>query len=284
MRESPSQAQSAQLDITPSFHYEADDVDVKSHDLPGLKARFLLDQLPDGGVVLEVGCGGGKMLRTIAKHRPRAVLLGCDVNVPSRADMGFEFQQLDRDRVQLPYPDRSVDIALLFDVLEHVREPGRVVAEIARVVRPGGLLIAFVPAEGEPISWFSLFRFALGHDLYAVTKDHIQAFRHSEIEDMIGQHFHIEKRQYAYHPLGQLMDALFFASLRIPKINRLYWTQSPFHASGDRPRSLVGRCFGGVLVAANAVAWAESRLLSRVRVGSTGILLTARPLSPVEAA
>ena len=279
MTEAPSEARSAQSDSL-SFHYEADDVEVTGHDLPGLKARFLLDSVPDGGVILEVGCGGGKMLRTIAKHRPRAVLLGCDVQLPGREDVGFQFQQLDPDLVHLPYPDHSADIVLLFDVLEHVRDPGGLVAEIARVLRAGGRLVAFVPVEGEKMSWYTLFRRALGRDLYAVTKDHIQAYRHADVEEIVGQRFRIEKRRYAYHPIGALMDALFFASLRIPLLNRLYWTQSPFHTSADRPDSLVGRGFGRALVAANAVAWAESRLLSRVRFGSSGILLTARPLSP----
>jgi len=277
VNDTSSQNNSSLSDKTPSFHYEADDVDIKGHNLPALKAKFLLNEVPDRSVILEVGCGGGKMLRTIAKHRPSAVLLGCDINLPGRTDLGFEFRQLPRDGAHLPYPDHSVDAVLLFDVLEHVRDPRSLVAEIARVVRPGGLLIAYVPVEGERFSWYTIFRYALGHDLYAVTKDHIQAFRHTEVEEMIGQHFNIQKRQYAYHLIGHLMDALFFASLRIPKLNSLYWTQSPFHTSSDRPRSFVGRCFGNALIAANTAAWAESKLLSRIRLSSAGILLTAGP-------
>jgi SAM-dependent methyltransferase len=199
------------------------------------------------------------------------------VQAPDRANKGFEFQRVDPDRIQLPYKDDSVDVALLFDVLEHVRDPRKLVAEIGRVVRPGGLLIAFIPVEGEKISWYTLFRAVFGQDLYAVTKDHIQAFRHSEVEDVIGQHFHIQNRNYAYHPLGQLMDAFFFALLKVSKLNRLFLTETSFRTSGDRPRSLAARCFGGVLEAANSVAWAESKLLFRVRLGCSGILLTARP-------
>ena len=68
--------------------------------------------------------------------------------------------------------------------------------------------------------------------------------------------------------------AVFTISLAMGWLN---W--SPFHTSGDRPRSLVGRYFGTLLRAANAIAWAESRLLSQVRTGSAGILLTARPIT-----
>jgi len=259
-----------------SYHYEADDVDPDGHDLPSLRARFLLENLPDGGVLLEVGCGGGKNLRTIAKYRSDVILLGCDIIVPGREDPGFDFRRVDPDQMDLPYADSSVDTVLLYDVLEHVKDPKKVATEIARVIKPDGLLIAFIPFEGERISWYTLFRHFLGQDLYAVTKDHIQAFTHREVMDMIGQDFHVQKRQYAYHPFGQLMDATFFALVKIPRFHHLYWTESPFHNASDHEHSLVGRCFGAVLQSAHAVAWAESKLLGRFRFFSTCVLLTAR--------
>ena len=45
----------------------------------------------EGSRVLEVGCGGGKMLRTIAEHRPGVALFGCDVREPAAVD-GFDVQ------------------------------------------------------------------------------------------------------------------------------------------------------------------------------------------------
>jgi 2-polyprenyl-3-methyl-5-hydroxy-6-metoxy-1,4-benzoquinol methylase len=46
-----------------------------------------------------------------------------------------------------------VDVALIFDVLEHVERPDQMLAEVNRIVRPGGLLVAFIPIEGERFSW-----------------------------------------------------------------------------------------------------------------------------------
>ena len=43
------------------------------------------------------------------------------------------------DALTLPYPDASFDAVCSLDFLEHVEEPERVVAEVARVLRPGGL-------------------------------------------------------------------------------------------------------------------------------------------------
>jgi SAM-dependent methyltransferase len=49
----------------------------------------------------------------------------------------------------IPLPDASFDVVVLTQVLEHVRRPGSVLAEIARVLRPGGRLLATVPFVWE---------------------------------------------------------------------------------------------------------------------------------------
>lgn len=49
------------------------------------------------------------------------------------------------DAHSLPFPDGSIDVILLKNVLEHVREPGKVLSEIERVLRPGGYFYAKIP-------------------------------------------------------------------------------------------------------------------------------------------
>jgi SAM-dependent methyltransferase len=262
--------------VTDLFRYDADSVAIDGHDLPGLKGRFLLEHLPDGAVVLDVGCGSGKMLRTISRYRPAAVLLGCDIRVPTESCNDFEFRRVDPMDGRLPYDDGVVDVALLFDVLEHVTDPADLLREVERVVRPGGSLLAFVPIEGEPVSWYHLFRWLFGQDLYLKTKDHLQAFSHSEVEALVSACFELQQRRYAYHLVGQLMDAGFCALLAFPSISHRFWTESPYHNRSRGPRSLGSRLFATTLVAANAVAWGESTLLAGVRLCSGGVLLEAR--------
>jgi SAM-dependent methyltransferase len=267
--------------LTESFRYSGAGVDVAARDLPGLKADFIVRHVDDDVVLVDVGCGGGKMLRTIKDHHRRVTLLGCDVKEPTGVDRDFVFSPVDSSTGRLPYADASIDVALVFDVLEHVERPEVMLGEIKRILRPGGRLLAFVPIEGEAISWYRLYRLILGRDLYAKTKGHIQAFTHAGLNRMLTDDFVVDERRYAYHLIGQLMDATLCASLSIGSVRRVFWAHSPYHGGSDTDRSgsMLGRIVAALLRAANAVAWAESTLLRHVRTGSAGVLLVARPRS-----
>ena len=260
------------------FHFASEIVDTAAHDLPGLKAAFVVRHIDDGSVVLDVGCGGGKMLRTINEHRRGVTLLGCDVKEPAGVNEEFSFAALDRSTGLLPYQDSSVDVVLLVDVLEHVDHPETTLDEIARVLRPDGRMVAFIPIEGEPISWFSAFRAALGNDLYVGTKNHINAFTHDDVDRMLADRFVVNERRYLYHFLGQFMDAALSAALTIGPVRRAFWTHSPYHGETTvaRAPSLVGRVVSALFRAANLATWLESRLLRSMRATSAGLLVAAR--------
>jgi SAM-dependent methyltransferase len=59
----------------------------------------------------------------------------------------FDYDQVDIvvDIHQLPFRDDSLDMVLDIAVLEHVREPGQIVAEALRVLRPGGRIFSVIP-------------------------------------------------------------------------------------------------------------------------------------------
>lgn len=94
------------------------------------------------GRMLDVGCGIGDMLR----YRPQTV--GVDVNPRAIAycrGRGLTAQQMKPD--QLPFPDAVFDSVVLDNVLEHLERPEPLLAEIRRVVRPGGIFLVGVPGE-----------------------------------------------------------------------------------------------------------------------------------------
>lgn len=97
---------------------------------------------------LDVGCGNGAFTETILRRCAPASITGID---PSAAQLDFartrpalsaaEFQQ--GDAMSLPFPDDAFDAAVMPLVIFFVPEPGRGVAEMARVVRAGGSVSAY---------------------------------------------------------------------------------------------------------------------------------------------
>lgn len=98
--------------------------------------------LPPAALVLDAGAGEAPHARHFSHCRYVAVDLGV-------GDPGWDYSQLDAraDLARLPFPDGRFDAALNMVVLEHVAEPARVLAEIARVLRPGAPLLLAVPQE-----------------------------------------------------------------------------------------------------------------------------------------
>ena len=123
--------------------------------------RRIMDvvQLRPGEVVLEVGCGSGVLDRWLARYATQANrIIGVDINgyllreatalamQEGLADV-ISFQEGDAEA--LPFPDNHVDVALSFTVLEE-GNADRMLAELVRVVKPGGRVAVMVRALDIP--------------------------------------------------------------------------------------------------------------------------------------
>jgi SAM-dependent methyltransferase len=247
-------------------------IDPAGRDLPALKAAYLLRHLPSRGKLLELGSGEGKILRTLRRARPNLTLVGCDVRDVPAADHAFEFRRITQG---LPAADGELDAVVFVDVLEHLADPAETLREVRRVLRPGGLVIGFVPLEGEPLSAYALYRKLLGSDLYRYTKEHVQSFTRRGALALLAD-FELFETRYAYHLLGQSLDATFFAAARLPRLGRFWWTENRYYRPERRDLTMLPRLLNGLLGAGNRLAHAESRLLSRVSWFSAGLLFAAR--------
>jgi len=102
--------------------------------------------LAKGRVVLDVGCGDGA--RYGARVREGQVEVhGVDISqvaVDAARAVGID-ARVARLEEPLPYPDATFDVVICLEVLEHLVNPGAVVREIRRVLKPGGLALMSVP-------------------------------------------------------------------------------------------------------------------------------------------
>ncbi len=95
--------------------------------------------------VLDLGCGGGLTAEVLAKRG--AAVIGVDRSLPSlriarrHAAGELAIGYAGGDAGALALADSSVDVVVCVDVLEHVPSVPRVLAECARVLKPGGLLL-----------------------------------------------------------------------------------------------------------------------------------------------
>ncbi|MCC2668215.1 MAG: type 11 methyltransferase [Armatimonadetes bacterium] len=112
-------------------------------------ARMLLDHAPPERPlrILDAGCGTGGMM-DLYRTWPDPEVTGDDFSPDAlRFSHGRGHHRLvGGDLTLLPFRTGSFDVVSALDVIEHVEQDARAVSEIARVLRPGGILVATVPA------------------------------------------------------------------------------------------------------------------------------------------
>lgn len=111
------------------------------------------------GLALDVGAAGGGNTRVLSALGWRVLALEFTTDGAQVArERGLEVVRADAQR--LPIADRSLDLVTALDVLEHLPDDERAAAEVHRVLRPGGTLVAAVPVDQR---LWSAHDVAVGH-------------------------------------------------------------------------------------------------------------------------
>lgn len=99
---------------------------------------------PPPAVALNAGVGEGLYSPLLRRFASEAFLLEFDLAVPPKS-VDQRAGRFSASLTAIPLPGGSVDLVICTEVLEHVQDDGRAVAELRRVLAPGGALVLSVP-------------------------------------------------------------------------------------------------------------------------------------------
>ncbi|MBI4385396.1 class I SAM-dependent methyltransferase [Candidatus Parcubacteria bacterium] len=186
--------------------------------------QFLARYVPGRDAeILDVGCGTGEAILFAARlgyHRVRG-LDNAEVAVSFCRKQGLLAVERG-DAARLSYAAASFDAVLCLDVLEHVQDDAAVIAEIWRVLRPGGCVFITVPA----------FRF-----LWSRHDEVLQHFRRYMMADLLElahvKPWRIRARSYFFFFIFPLVVAYRWVKRfdRRPRTSDLDLVPEPFNAA-----------------------------------------------------
>ena len=104
------------------------------------RGRRLRKYMPNGGRLLDFGAGAGHFGKAMKKAGWDVVSLDIATHDKNESSFSIRFI-MEGDRPHFLFPDNTFDVVTLWYVIEHMRNPRKVLQEIRRVLRPGGILL-----------------------------------------------------------------------------------------------------------------------------------------------
>lgn len=147
----------------------------------------------EGTKAIDIGAGQGR--HSFEMFRRGADVIAFDMSESDMSDVGEMFDAMMAeghvpasakaraevgDALRLPYADNSFDVVLMSEILEHVPSDEAAMAEMVRVLKPGGLAAVTVPRYWpEKVCW------ALSDEYHEVEGGHVRIYKASELADKL---------------------------------------------------------------------------------------------------
>jgi SAM-dependent methyltransferase len=206
--------------------------------------RWATQMHPSGGRLLDVGCATGIVLDYI-QRKPGWTVSGVDISNTAAevARQKYGLEVFTGTLESAHFDDCTMDVVTLWDVLEHLFDPGGTLDEIRRILKPGGLLVIRVPnADSRDAAFFGPYwsGWEPPRHFYAFGKDQLAAMlaKHGfEVKRsscrfgsymtfalsirfwMVGKGIKPDRRakitRLIYHPITRLLTAPFFFLLSL---------------------------------------------------------------------
>jgi ubiquinone/menaquinone biosynthesis C-methylase UbiE len=181
------------------------------------QALNAIKNLKAGDKVLEVGCGAGQFIRAVKQLRSELDCYGCDISesaLQQAKNAGDGVNYVLNASQSLPFADGEFGAVLIFDVLEHVDNPEKIVSEVKRILKnETGIFYCFVPCEGDGLSmWNGLRKIGAGADLTKKYAGHINYFSRASLNKLLADAgFENVYTRFSEHFFGQLLGITAFS-------------------------------------------------------------------------
>lgn len=174
------------------------------------------------GAVLDDGCGNGFFLEYLRRHgAPAERYVGIDVSTGmlahARRRLGDDAELVRADAGRLPFADATFDVVYARGLLHHLPDPSAGAAEIARVLKPGGVVVTLDPNR----SLVSDLPRRLANRTSHFDEGH-KNFHVRELDAILAPHLQVERLEfvgYVAYPLLGFPDLLNFG--RVLPLDRL---------------------------------------------------------------
>ena len=195
------------------------------------RLKLMTRRIPEGSRLLEVGCGPGILGKLLEERKVRVTGLDhSHVALVRARDKGLACVRCALDGRPLPIRDEAFQWAASNSSLEHLFDPGAVLKEIHRVLRPGGVFLWMVPNVGH---W--RFRLWLLAGRFPMVENsptdllHIRMYTLSEVKRNLSDlGFRV---RYVTGSAGTWVPVLYPSVLRVPGIRHLYERAAPWWPS-----------------------------------------------------
>jgi SAM-dependent methyltransferase len=185
-------------------------------------------------LVLDLGCGFGRHAYEFARRGAAVVALdaGADEVAQVRATLGamaeageidpaLEVGVIQGDALHLPFPDGIFDRVVCSEVLEHIPDDRAAMAELSRVLAPGGTMAVTVPRFGpELVNW------ALSDEYHDTPGGHVRLYRRSVIVERLRA---VGLEPYASHHAHGLHSPYWWIKCAVGPKNDEHWLVKAYH-------------------------------------------------------
>jgi ubiquinone/menaquinone biosynthesis C-methylase UbiE len=163
-----------------------------------------------GQHVLDMGCGGGRHAFAVLRRGARVVAfdasrdeldgvrtMAAAMAAAGEVPAGGELLCVEGDALALPFDDASFDRIIAAEVLEHIPDDRGAIAELVRVLAPGGRIAVTVPSRfPERVNWL------LDSDYHDTPGGHVRIYAKTELEERLrdaGLDVRGSRRAHALH-------------------------------------------------------------------------------------